>query len=512
MEPGNVLSGGASVAAVLPAGGSGERLGGATPKQFCALLGRPLISYTVRALERINWISDIVVVVSLENIETMKSIIEKYGHKRITVVEGGMTRHRSIFNGLKIFPESKLSSCPLQKPEVVIIHDAVRPFVEEDTLLKVVLAAKEHGAAGAIRPLVSTVVASSADGSLDHSLERSRYRASEMPQAFLFDIIYQAYHQSLLEALQTLISRLHFLFTHPLVESCLSSRDLQGPDSMTGGGDGKKIAKSALQALTNLHKNLMKNCTDYDLDYGTECLHLALKYCKTNAKLIEGSPDLWKVTYKWDLYAAESVIKDTLSQQVCVTTDMKEDAVQLGFLLQETLKNEVKQVKGISVFLCKNDSRLQNIFLGQCYNFICINAKKSDIKEAQQLVDKLEKARISVLHPVVLISVHLNVSENMSFSNGMEELAWIKEFAREVKKKNILVYGLLIHYNKASFFFFPGSVLSKPDGSILSASTAASSVGSSAPVQAWQSNQEGTRVRFKKCSICQAAFPSSADG
>ncbi|XP_048694247.2 D-ribitol-5-phosphate cytidylyltransferase isoform X5 [Caretta caretta] len=312
MEPGNVLSGGASVAAVLPAGGSGERLGGATPKQFCALLGRPLISYTVRALERINWISDIVVVVSLENIETMKSIIEKYGHKRITVVEGGMTRHRSIFNGLKIFPESKLSSCPLQKPEVVIIHDAVRPFVEEDTLLKVVLAAKEHGAAGAIRPLVSTVVASSADGSLDHSLERSRYRASEMPQAFLFDIIYQAYHQSLLEALQTLISRLHFLFTHPLVESCLSSRDLQGPDSMTGGGDGKKIAKSALQALTNLHKNLMKNCTDYDLDYGTECLHLALKYCKTNAKLIEGSPDLWKVTYKWDLYAAESVIKGPL--------------------------------------------------------------------------------------------------------------------------------------------------------------------------------------------------------
>lgn len=36
-------------------------------------------------------------------------------------------------------------------------------------------------------------------------------------------------------------------------------------------------------------------CTDYDLDYGTECLHLALKYCKTNAKLVEGTADLWKV-------------------------------------------------------------------------------------------------------------------------------------------------------------------------------------------------------------------------
>lgn len=67
----------------------------------------------------------------------------------------------------------------------MIIHDAVRPFVEEDILLKVVMAAKEHGAAGAIRPLVSTVIASAADGCLDHSLERAKYRASEMPQAFL---------------------------------------------------------------------------------------------------------------------------------------------------------------------------------------------------------------------------------------------------------------------------------------------------------------------------------------
>lgn len=50
-------------------------------------------------------------------------------------------------------------------------------------------------AAGAIRPLVSTVISPSADGCLDHSLERARHRASEMPQAFLFDVIYEAYQQ-----------------------------------------------------------------------------------------------------------------------------------------------------------------------------------------------------------------------------------------------------------------------------------------------------------------------------
>ncbi|KAM9572833.1 D-ribitol-5-phosphate cytidylyltransferase isoform 5-T5 [Guaruba guarouba] len=336
----------AAVAAVLPAGGSGERLGGATPKQFCAVQGRPLVSYTVRAMERISWISDIIVVVSPENIETMKSIIEKYGHKRVTIVKGGVTRHRSIFNGLKVFAENEFSNQLLQKPEVVIIHDAVRPFVEEDILLKVVMAAKDHGAAGAIRPLVSTVIASAADGCLDHSLERARYRASEMPQAFLFNIIYEAYQQ----------------------------------------------------------------CTDYDLDYGTECLHLALKYCKTNAKLVEGTADLWKVTYKRDLYAAESIIKgfflitDSLSQQVCVITSVKEDVAQVSFLLHESLKSQIK-VEAVSMPLSKNDGHLQDIFSGQCYSFVYINDKKYAIEETQQLVDMLEKSNIPLLYPVVLISV-----------------------------------------------------------------------------------------------------------
>ncbi|XP_063267347.1 D-ribitol-5-phosphate cytidylyltransferase isoform X2 [Prinia subflava] len=331
--------------------------------------------------QRISWISDIIVVVSPENIETMKTIIEKYGHKRVTVVEGGITRHRSIFNGLKVFAENEFSSHLLQKPEVVIIHDAVRPFVEEDIVSKVVMAAKEHGAAGAIRPLVSTVIASAADGCLDHSLERARYRASEMPQAFLFDIIYEAYQQ----------------------------------------------------------------CTDYDLDYGTECLHLALKYCKTNAKLVEGTADLWKVTYKRDLYAAESVIKDNLSQQVCVITNGKETLAQVGFLLPESLKSQIK-VEAITVPLSKNDSRLQNIISGQCYNFVCVNDKRCAIQEAQELADMLEKSNTPLLCPVVLISVHLDISENNSFSIGMEDLTTIKKFARETKKKNILVYGLLIQY------------------------------------------------------------------
>ncbi|KAL2777286.1 D-ribitol-5-phosphate cytidylyltransferase isoform c [Daubentonia madagascariensis] len=335
-----------AVAAVLPAGGCGERMGVPTPKQFCPILERPLISYTLQALERVRWIKDIVVAVTGENIEAMNSIIQKYQHKRISLVEAGVTRHRSIFNGLKVLAEDQTDS-KLSKPEVVIIHDAVRPFVGEDVLLKVVIAAKEHGAAGAIRPLVSTVISPSADGCLDHSLERARHRASEMPQAFLFDVIYEAYQQ---------------------------------------------------------------------------------------------------VTYKRDLYAAESIIKERISQEICVVMDTKEGEEHVGHLLEEVLKSEINRVKVTSGALCHAGGDLQQIILEQCYNFVCVNVMTSDFQETQKLLSILEQSNLSILYPVVVVSVHFFDFKSVPLSQKMENLMWIREFAKEVKKRNILLCGLLICY------------------------------------------------------------------
>ncbi|XP_065740423.1 D-ribitol-5-phosphate cytidylyltransferase isoform X3 [Phocoena phocoena] len=314
-----------AVAAVLPAGGSGERMGVPTPKQFCPILERPLISYTLQALERVSWIKDIVVAVTGENMEAMKCIIQRYQHKGISLVESGVTRHRSIFNGLKALAEDQ-PNCRLSKPEVVIIHDAVRPFVEEDVLLKVVTAAKEHG------------------------------------------------------------------------------------------------------------------CSDYDLEFGTECLHLALKYCHIKAKLIEGSPDLWKVTYKRDLYAAESIIKERISQQICVVMDTKEDEEHVGHRLEEMLKNELNHVKVTS------GRDIQQIILEQCYNFVCVNVMTSDFEETQKLLNMLEESNLSILYPVVVISVQFLDYESVPFGQKMENLMQIREFAKEVKKRNILLYGLLVYY------------------------------------------------------------------
>ncbi|XP_014400102.1 PREDICTED: isoprenoid synthase domain-containing protein [Myotis brandtii] len=350
---------------------------------------------------RVCWIKDIVVSVTRENMEAMKGIIQKYQHKRISLVEAGVTRHRSIFNGLKALAEDQPDS-KLSKPEVVIIHDAVRPFVEEDILLKVATAAKEHGAAGAIRPLVSTVISPSADGCLDHSLERARHRASEMPQAFLYDVIYAAYQQ----------------------------------------------------------------CSDYDLEFGTECLQLALKYCHVKAKLVEGSPDLWKVTYKRDLYAAESIIKgmfglvtlsscvsempqlhrERISQHICIVMDTKEDEEHVGHHLEEMLKNELNNVKVTSGPLGQAGRDLQQIILEQCYSFVCVNVMTSAFEETQKLLNMLKESHLSVLYPVVVISVHFLDYKSVHFDHKMENLMQIRELAKEVKERNILLCGLLIYY------------------------------------------------------------------
>ncbi|XP_041102213.1 D-ribitol-5-phosphate cytidylyltransferase isoform X2 [Polyodon spathula] len=369
------------VAVVLPAGGSGERMGLSTPKQFCDFLERPLISFTIEAFERINWIQSIIVVVAKECIDLMRAIIHKYSHKRITLVTGGQTRHRSIFNGLKVFTDSQVYDYKLTKPEVVIIHDAVRPFVEEDLLLKIATAAKDHGAAGATRPLVSTVIATTSEGCLDHSLERAKYRASEMPQAFLFDTIYQAYQQ----------------------------------------------------------------CSDYDFEYGTECLQLVLQNCRSKAKLIEGPPTLWKVTFKRDLFAAESVIKESLSQKACVITGVEQDAVQLAHCLEKTFTQLKVEVMSTPV---GEVSCIQTISAKEYRNIIYVIVNDTDLQEIKQIVESIGNTSLPILYPVVLIMVHLNMSESTPFSNNMDELGAIRLLAKEAKQKNILVYGLLVNYPK----------------------------------------------------------------
>ncbi|XP_041649783.1 D-ribitol-5-phosphate cytidylyltransferase [Cheilinus undulatus] len=368
------------VSVVLPAGGTGERTGLLTPKQFCSFLGRPLISYTVQAFERVSWIQNIVVVVAKESMDLMTDIIQHYQHRKVRVVPGGSTRHRSICNGvMALGGEGEGEAAAADRPKVVIIHDAVRPFVEEDFLYKIAMAAKEQGAAGAIRPLVSTVIATTVEGYLDHSLERAKYRASEMPQGFTYDVIYQAYQK----------------------------------------------------------------CTESDFEFGTECLHLALQYCGTNAKLIQGPPTLWKVTYKRDLAAAESIIKDTLSQSACIVTGRSAQAVTLADALQKAVGALNMELEVIPDLMGENAS-----YLLKEWNFIQVSVNCSSLSEVEALLRDLEAENRALLHPVVVIWVYLGCQDEPSIRGSRVEPSGIIELASAAKLQNLLLYGIQLHHSK----------------------------------------------------------------
>ena len=91
--------------------------------------------------DRLSWIQHIVVVAAEESLGLMRDIIQRFQHTKVCVVSGGATRHRSIFNGVLALDPGESGATP----DVVIIHDAVRPFVEEDFLLEIAMAAKENG-------------------------------------------------------------------------------------------------------------------------------------------------------------------------------------------------------------------------------------------------------------------------------------------------------------------------------------------------------------------------------
>ncbi|XP_023229544.1 D-ribitol-5-phosphate cytidylyltransferase-like [Centruroides sculpturatus] len=205
------------VGVVLPAAGSGERFGSDIPKQYCHVLHRPIILHAIDTFLRQPWIHKIVIVSS--ELEQMYKYLSEYSpenFKKLHVTIGSSTRHKSIYCGLQALEKIDKSI------EVVIIHDGVRPVIPETILEEVVMAAKTYGAAGVIRPLVSTVISQDKEKLLDVVLDRTKYYASEMPQAFTFNMILDAYSKQYNAHLHTgRFSQVHLPYCHTsLSEIC----------------------------------------------------------------------------------------------------------------------------------------------------------------------------------------------------------------------------------------------------------------------------------------------------
>jgi 2-C-methyl-D-erythritol 4-phosphate cytidylyltransferase len=178
-----------SVDVIIPAGGAGKRMGGASSKQFMDLDGTPILARTLGVFNRMEKINRIVLVVPQDEIEFAKTaIVDRYHLSRVwQVLSGGQERQDSVRNGIFALGPQAASD------DIVVIHDAVRPFVTEELILKSVDECRRYGAVTLGVPVKDTVKQVDAEGVVGRTVDRTVFWLTQTPQTFRRSIISEAY-------------------------------------------------------------------------------------------------------------------------------------------------------------------------------------------------------------------------------------------------------------------------------------------------------------------------------
>ncbi|MDX1430723.1 MAG: 2-C-methyl-D-erythritol 4-phosphate cytidylyltransferase [Rhodothermales bacterium] len=170
------------VAVIIPAAGSGKRIGG-TPKQFRLLGGEPMLHRTIKCFDGIEEIGMLVVVVPAESVaDSERALADLHPHS-IVVTPGGPTRQDSVRLGL-----ARVRS----GIQVVLVHDAARPFVSIAEIEAVISSTRQHGAAALAIPATDTLRKSSG-ATLGETVDREGVYRMQTPQGFTRDLIVEAH-------------------------------------------------------------------------------------------------------------------------------------------------------------------------------------------------------------------------------------------------------------------------------------------------------------------------------
>jgi 2-C-methyl-D-erythritol 4-phosphate cytidylyltransferase len=175
----------ADVAVLVPAGGIGARLGHRMPKQFLRLGREPILAATLRHFRRHPRVAGIVVAAPAAYVERTRRVLGR-GGAPLTVVAGGATRQESVWLALQAAPASAA---------VLLVHDAVRPFLTRPLIDALIAAAGLDGAAVCALPIAETVKRVR-DGRVEATLDREGLWSVQTPQAFRADVLREAHDKA----------------------------------------------------------------------------------------------------------------------------------------------------------------------------------------------------------------------------------------------------------------------------------------------------------------------------
>jgi 2-C-methyl-D-erythritol 4-phosphate cytidylyltransferase / 2-C-methyl-D-erythritol 2,4-cyclodiphosphate synthase len=175
--------------AIIPAGGAGTRLKSHVAKQFLLLDGLPILVHTLKVFQESKDIDDIILALPPDELVSIRQeLIEKYGLTKVTTtVAGGNERQDSVRNCLGAIA----GEC-----DMVVIHDAVRPFVTQELIRQVVETASVTGAVSAGVKTKDTIKETKEDNNVVATVPRHNLWLTQTPQAFKFELLKEAYKQA----------------------------------------------------------------------------------------------------------------------------------------------------------------------------------------------------------------------------------------------------------------------------------------------------------------------------
>jgi len=195
------------VAVIIPAAGLGTRMApmpsaqdkgkkSAPSKQFTDLGGKPILMHTLRKFAAVDAVTEIWVALRESEIAGFRARLEREANdvvkkKKVELVAGGEHRQQSVANALNAISAAA--------DDIVLVHDAVRPFVTTEITNEVIEAARKYGAAIAGLPAVDTVkqVERTADGALvKATIARERVVMAQTPQGFRYGVIKKAFDEA----------------------------------------------------------------------------------------------------------------------------------------------------------------------------------------------------------------------------------------------------------------------------------------------------------------------------
>lgn len=177
--------------AVIIAGGSGQRMGQDIPKQFINVHDKPVLIYTLEGFQK-HWQIDAIEVVCIDGWhDVLWAYAKQFNITKLKwVISGGSTGQESIRNGIYNL-EDKCSA-----EDIVIIHDGIRPLVDDTVLSDVIIKCQKYGNAVTSLPYNEQIFVADDDISTTKYIPRETLRRVSTPQAYKFELIDQAYHEA----------------------------------------------------------------------------------------------------------------------------------------------------------------------------------------------------------------------------------------------------------------------------------------------------------------------------